>query len=116
MQLLQKDYLKLLPILINLKAKSPPFDKSYLFESSLLSNVTPNAWWRSLKGKVDKESINIITGILTGTSSNASVERVFSKFGLVHSKLRNKLGTVKAGKLAFLYKVLNESVEEDLEF
>lgn len=116
MQLVHKEYIKLLPILINLKAKQPPFDKSYLFESSLLSSVTPIAWWRSLKGKVDMENISIITGILTASSSNASVERVFSKFGLVHSKLRNKLGTAKAGKLVFLYKVLNEGVEDDLEF
>jgi len=39
--------------------------------------------------------------------SFTGVERVFSSFGLVHSKLRNRLGIEKAGILVFLIKFLN---------
>ena len=39
------------------------------------------------------------------------LERIFSRFGLVHSKIRNKLGVEKAAKLVFLYKVLNKDIE-----
>ena len=46
--------------------------------------------------------------MLTVTASSAGVERVFSHMGLVHSKLRNRLGVLKAGKLAFLFKLLNK--------
>ena len=43
-------------------------------------------------------------------ASSASVERVFSTyFGFVHSKVRNRLGVEKAGKLVFLHKLLNEN-------
>ena len=47
--------------------------------------------------------------LFTARASSAGIERVFSTFGLVHSKLRNRLGTQKAGKLVFMYKVLNTS-------
>ena len=35
-------------------------------------------------------------------SSSAAIERIFSNFGMIQSKLRNRLGLVKAGKLVFL--------------
>ena len=52
-----------------------------------------------------------IKGFLTANASSASVERIFSRFGLIHSKLRNRLGVEKAAKLVFLYKVLNKDGE-----
>ncbi|CAG9790929.1 unnamed protein product [Diatraea saccharalis] len=36
------------------------------------------------------------------------IERLFSSFGLVHSKLRNKLGTEKAAKLVAIMRALNQ--------
>ena len=45
--------------------------------------------------------------LMSAVSSSAGVERVFSTFGLVHSKIRNRLGTEKAGKLVFIFKLLN---------
>ncbi len=45
--------------------------------------------------------------MLTPVVTSASIERLFSTYGLVHTKLRNKLGNEKAGKLVFLYKALN---------
>jgi len=44
-------------------------------------------------------------------ASSASIERVFSSFGLFHSKLRNRLGVEKAGKLVFIHKILNRDVD-----
>ena len=34
-------------------------------------------------------------------SCSAAIERIFSNFGMIQSKLRNRLGLVKAGKLVF---------------
>jgi hypothetical protein len=39
-------------------------------------------------------------------SSSAAIERIFSNFGMIQSKLRNRLGLVKAGKLVFSYRML----------
>lgn len=44
-----------------------------------------------------------------------SVERLFSTFGLVHSKMSNRLGVTKAEKLVFIYRVLNTVQTEDEE-
>ena len=54
------------------------------------------------------EDLQIIKGFLT-----ASVERIFSRFGLVHSKIRNRLGVEKSAKLDFLYNVSNKDVAID---
>jgi hypothetical protein len=40
--------------------------------------------------------------LLEMPSSSAAIERIFSNFGMIQSKLRNRLGLVKAGKLVFL--------------
>jgi hypothetical protein len=52
--------------------------------------------------------ISVAKQLLTATGSSAGVKRVFASFGLVHSKLRNRLGIAKAGKLVFLFKLLNK--------
>ena len=51
--------------------------------------------------------IKLCRQLLVVVASSAGVERVFSSFGLVHSKIRNRLGVTKAGKLVFIYKVVN---------
>ncbi len=52
---------------------------------------------------IKKTVMQMFTAVVT----SASVEWLFSTYGLVHTKLRNKLGNEKAGKLVFLYKALN---------
>ena len=66
-----------------------------------------------MKGKFSSEHLQIIKGFLTASASSASVERMFSRFGLVHSKIRNRLGVEKSAKLVFLYNVSNKDVEID---
>ena len=45
---------------------------------------------------------------MTAKATSPGVERMFSTFGFVHSKIRNQLGVEKAAKLAFLFKSLNK--------
>ena len=40
--------------------------------------------------------------LLEMPSCSAAIERIFSNFGMIQSKLSNRLGLVKAGKLVFL--------------
>ena len=92
-----------LPNILNLKNRQLPF-KSYLFEEEVIKNISPLTWWKS-------QNINgmdqLYNSLLTAVASSAGVERVFSTFGVVHSKLRNRLGVAKASKLVFLYKFYN---------
>ena len=46
--------------------------------------------------------------------SSASIERIFSSFGLIHNKIRNRLGVEKAAKLVFCYRMLRG--KEDLDY
>jgi hypothetical protein len=39
--------------------------------------------------------------LLEMPSSSTAIERIFSNFGMIQSKLRNRLGLVEAGKLVF---------------
>lgn len=99
----------LLPLIIKLQAKSDPF-KQIMFSEQILSKVSANEWWTSQKDVPDiKNVLSIIKQLICGVASSASVERVFSSFGLVHSKLRNRLGVERASKLVFLFKYYNEN-------
>lgn len=93
--------------IINLKAESSPFSR-YMFEEAVTSSVHPVDWWKSQSDRLHADTLPLVIQLLTATASSAGVERVFSSMGLVHSKLRNRLGVLKAGKLAFLFKLLNK--------
>ena len=59
--------------------------------------------------------MTVVNQLLTATVSSAGVKRVFSSFSLVHSNLRNRLGVEKAGKLVFLFKVMNKKLADGEE-
>lgn len=96
-----------LPLIIQFLAKSDPFT-DIMFDEEILKTSKALNWWKSQQN-VDaiQKVLPTIKQLLSATASSASVERVFSTFGLVHSKLRNRLGTEKAAKLVFLYKYYN---------
>ena len=103
---------------MNLRTRSKPFNKSYLFTDQILKEVSQSSWWKSIdpsRQSLSSDVINKICSLQTAVASSASIERVFSCFGLVHSKLRNRLGVEKAGKLVFIHKNLNMgNVAEDM--
>ena len=77
----------------------------YMFRPAVLTSLE---WWKSQEKDIqDKIILDIVERLLTSVASSAGVERAFSTFGVVHSKLRNQLGIEKAAKLFFLYKNFN---------
>ena len=56
--------------------------------------------------KVPAEFCMLIQGLHSAPTSSASLEHVFSTFGHVWSKLRNRLGPKKAEKLVKVYRFL----------
>lgn len=104
-----------LPDILSYKAKTTPF-KDYLFSEVAVKNVTPLTWWLSMRGCVSEETIELCKKLFTAVASSAGIERLFSSFGLVHSKLRNRLGTEKASKLVTVMKVFNNNVPLEEEF
>jgi hypothetical protein len=51
--------------------------------------------------------------LLEMPSCSVAIERIFSNFDMIQSKLRNRFGLVKAGKLVFCYRMLRGKDEID---
>lgn len=71
-------------------------------------------WWKGItiddaKWPNKQEFLSLCEQLLSATAATASLERMFSSFGLIQSKLRNRLGNEKAGKLTFLFKYKNQT-------
>ena len=97
----------IMPELTNYMAKVPPYNE-YLFAEGY-KKVESEAWWRSgLRLGFSKELVDYASTLANAISSSAGLERCFSTLGLTYGKLRSSLGVEKAGKLAFLFKQLNE--------
>ena len=105
-------------ILMAYIAGDPPFPR-HMFGTQF-RDVAPLTWWRSLAVGEDLLNFNQLKDTwiamceqyMTATASTAGVERLFSTFGLVQSKLRNRLGNEKAAKLTFMFKHLNEQSDK----
>ena len=76
MQLADEDFPILLPIILQLRGRSAPFNKPYLFKESVLKNLTPNSWWESMTGKVSTDALQVVKGFLTASASSAG-ENIF---------------------------------------
>lgn len=82
----------------------------------------PMIWWKSITLKNPEQYFdwprlqigffNLCHQLLTAVAATAGLERIFSTFGLVQSKLRNRLGNEKASKLTFIFKYLNQDCKK----
>lgn len=90
-----------------------PFNKAAFGKLSTLSSMTDFEWWAAyidmFPEVLSDEEKAFILQLASATASSADLERTFSKFGLIQSKLRNRLGTQLATKLVFLYNKLNQT-------
>ena len=93
----------LLPLLYLFQAKAEPFPTSIF---SCTDTLKPVMWWRTVKSSknlVPNELCDIAIKLLSLHSSSASIERIFSNFGFIQRKLRNRL---ELKKLLSLYSVI----------
>ena len=70
--------------------------------------------WKKFKWKTGvrlgfpESIVNLAVAIVGGASISGGLERHFSSLGFSYGTLRAQLGIEKAGKLAFLYRELNQ--------
>ena len=98
----------LLPALCCFQTQSTPFPGS-MFSTMCVQNLNPTVWWDCVKKTGDgvpAELCDLASLLLKLPASSASIERIFSNFGNVQSKLRNRLGIDKAAKLVTCYRSL----------
>lgn len=75
----------------------------------------PDVWWKCVARAGAASPLLSQTAIKLSLlpSSAASIERVFSNFGMIQTKLRNRLGVEKAAKLVACYRYLRGKGEVD---
>ena len=96
----------MMPTIIRFQGQTSPFQPCK-FADEVTKSVKPIAWWQSHAGMIPDDDLRAVKQLLSAVAASSGVERVFSSYGLVQSKLRNRLGTEKAAKLVFLFKALN---------
>lgn len=99
--------------IISFQAQTSPF-KGYLFSDNAIKNISALIWWKALikQNTISKDLTCLVEQLFTSICSSAGIERLFSTFGYVHSKTRNRLGVEKASKLVTIFKHLNKPNKE----
>lgn len=106
---LEDSFNDLLPLAVRIVGGLAPFNKtsSMMNSPAIIKNMSSNEWWQTFQktnsALISNPNLTAIQGMLTAVASSAAVERVFSKFGLIQSKVRNALGNTKAAKLVFIH-------------
>ena len=95
---------------IAFQSQDAPFPPSY-FKAT---NLPPMTWWKALSFiALPTGFLDLMLQLHSASASSASIERIFSSFGLIHNKVRNRLGVEKATKLVFCYRMLRGRLELD---
>ena len=98
--------------LVAFEGQSTPFLTAYF--SGVATAMSPTQWWRAVKRcGVDEKFSDFANNLLSCPASSASIERIFSNFAFVHTKVRNRLGIEKASNLVFCYRMLRGCNELD---
>ena len=97
--LLQEQYPELIPRLLKFMCNKANLSKTLTSETTI-NNVAPTVWWMSVE-RTDVVSpllCHVARKQLSMPASSAAIGRIFSNFGLIQTKLRNKLGMQKCAK------------------
>ena len=88
----------------------------HIFNETFLEKIDPYVWCLCIK-KSHKDTYpelgNLALRILNLPASSASIERIFSNFSFIQTKLRNRQGLEKAAKLAICYRELRGTIDFD---
>jgi len=96
---------------IQFQSRSDPFPASFF----KVGSINPVTWWKGLKYAALPEGlVELMIQLQSACASFASIERIFSSFGLIHNKICNRPGVEKAAKLVFCYRMLRG--KEDLDY
>ena len=92
---------------ILMENKEEPFPRTF-FEPAFIQKLTPRSWWLGLKRRpgVSTELCDKALAVMQLPPSSASIERAFSTFAIIQTKLRNRLGAATLEELSFCHMAL----------
>jgi len=106
-------YPHFLPAVMAFKIQDKYYFPKTMFNSNILKEFKTIQWWHIMEKKCDKienvlnDVCKFLISLHSCPASSASIERIFSTYGLVWSDLRNRLGAEKAQKLVNVYRSLS---------
>lgn len=118
---IMENHVEWLPAVMAFKIKDGEYFPKSLFLTNIVSHFSTAKWWNILREKVKKEQkldpnfCIFFQSLHSVPTSSASIERIFSTFGFVWSKLRNRLGNEQCEKLVKIYKYYHQSKRESFE-
>jgi hypothetical protein len=71
--------------------------------------MNPVTWWKAVGAQcpdLPEGFTELIITLQSSVASSSSLECMFTTFGLVMTKFRNKLGLKKTHKLVFVYRMI----------
>lgn len=104
-----------LPYILAFKIADAEYYPASIFSEDVVCMFQSAKWWNIVavrtekRNKLPKEFCSFISNLLSCPASSAAIERIFSTFGMVWSKLRNRLGIERATKLVKVYKHFHSS-------
>lgn len=104
----EDDQVKVIGEITNYRTRQNVFDKPIIWVASEgvtsicknSTHVTPATWWKNWLPNCSLKDVAV--RLLSMPPSAASCERNWSAWGIVHSKLRNRLKTTRSGKLVYI--------------
>jgi len=86
-----------------------------MLHKSTINKIKPSVWWLCVDrcGAINTGLCKIACQLMSMPASSAAIERVFSNFGVIQTKLRNRLGLSKAAILVTCYRFLRGKDEID---
>ena len=107
-----------LPALLLMQIQDERLPQS-MFREEVVASLSPDSWWLLMGKKAEKNEplpdgfVDLMTPLHRLPTNSASIERLFSSFGLVQSKIRSQLGNEKAAKLVKCYGLLRSPASSD---
>ena len=113
MGLLESRDAKFVPLLYQLHAGTEPFPARLFTEQC--KSMGPSVWYKCVKSQNTEleEFCLMAIGYMNMPASSAAVERVFSTFSHVQTKVRNRLGAQRHGKLVACFRSLRGQHDHD---
>lgn len=113
MDFIKEQFPILLPLALKFTGGLHPFQHSSSYmQLNNMAAITDSEWWtimqKTYPNDISMDQLKCLQSLLTANASSSNLERIFSKFGLVHTDIRNRLGSERASQLVYLHHKLNQ--------
>lgn len=113
MDFIKSECPSLLPFVMKFVGNIHPFSRnSSIMYRGNTNSLTDNEWWsffiQNFPNEINGDEFQFMSSLMTANASSSNLERIFSKFGLVHNEVRNRLGVQTASRLVYLHHTLNQ--------